>query len=201
MCPVSYDDNDDITIKGGTDSTTIGNVADRLKVDTAIGTPVPTTNVIYKHAMLLNGSSFNMNANGSVTPVNFDFTPATGETWFLERIVCTLGDPGTPDFNEFASLGAALTNGCDLLIRSNGVEYTIDNFKQNMGVHTAFAEHNYYPTNLGWLNEVDMFSGVMAFDKPIALTNATSDYVRLKVRDNLTNILFFTMSVKVWRTI
>jgi hypothetical protein len=188
-------------IDGGTDNTTIGNVGDRLKVDASAGTPVPSTNVVYKQIMLLSGSAFNMKVNGSSTPVNFDFTPASGETWFLERISCVFGDPGTPDFNEFGSLGAALTNGCDLLVRSKGTEYTISNIKENMGLQLAFSENNYYPTNLGWFNEVDMFSGSMLFGQPIVLQNSTSDYIRLKVRDNLTGVLFMSMSVKCWRTI
>lgn len=37
MCPVNSDDNDDVFVKGGTDSTRVGNVADRMKVD-ATGT-------------------------------------------------------------------------------------------------------------------------------------------------------------------
>ena len=38
MCPVSYDDNNDTTITGGTDSTTIGNVGNQLRADDAART-------------------------------------------------------------------------------------------------------------------------------------------------------------------
>ncbi len=40
MCPpFGMDDNDDTTLKGGTDSTVIGNVGDRLKVDASFSSP------------------------------------------------------------------------------------------------------------------------------------------------------------------
>jgi hypothetical protein len=42
--PIGYDDNDDTAIKGGTDGTVIGNVGDRLKVDSLVTiTPAPST--------------------------------------------------------------------------------------------------------------------------------------------------------------
>lgn len=191
-----------VRIEGATDSTQIGNVGNRLKVDALSSvSPVPSANVIYKQVMLLNGSVFNANVNGSVTPVNYDFTPSSGEIWYLDKVSCILGDPGTPDFSEFASLGSALTNGCDLLVRSGGTEYNICNIKENAGMQLAFSEHNYFPTNLGWLNEVDMFSGTMQFSPPIKLDNTTSDYIRFRIRDNLTGVLFLVLSIKAWRVI
>ena len=75
-----------------------GNVADvtsqrRLKVDAALSA-IPTTPVEYKIVALEDAGSELMNVNGSVTPVEFDFVPATNETWYLERITFIINDNG-----------------------------------------------------------------------------------------------------------
>jgi hypothetical protein len=43
MCPIGYDDSDDVFVKGNTDGTKIGNVADRLKVDAVFSTAPTVT--------------------------------------------------------------------------------------------------------------------------------------------------------------
>lgn len=46
MGGISYDDNDDVKLKGGTDDTIIGNVGDRLKVDAEITANFANTTII-----------------------------------------------------------------------------------------------------------------------------------------------------------
>lgn len=192
--------NDDVVLEGATDGTRIGNTGDRLKVESGL-TADPTDIAIYKSTLLLNGSTSNMNVNGSVTPVNFDFSPSSGETWFLNSITILIADPGTPDINEFGAIGSTLTNGVDFLIRSNGTEYTIANFKNNAEITTFCSHTRNWDGALGWLNEVDALTGSIYFKYPMTVKYSTSDYIRFKIRDNLTNISYFYANALMYRKI
>lgn len=197
----NYYDGDDTLLKGATDETQIGNEADRLRVTTNIH-PVPARSVIYSERKLMNGSSAEMAVNGSSTAQNFSFTPAGGEVWYFEAISLLIIDTGVTDFDEFGSLGSQLTNGLQLLVRSGGTEYEVGNFRNNAELSLCFAEHGYTPDSTSaWLDENDMFMGMKTWRVPMTLDGDQGDYIRLRVRDNLTGLNTLRSTVRVWREI
>lgn len=184
----------------GSDGTRIGNVGDRLKVDSA-PTFIPQTNVIYAIDHLQNSGSQLMPVNGSVTPVNFDFSPGSGETWYLESLILFLLDSGTTSQNNFGAISGNLAKGLQILIRSGGVEYTVANIKDNTDIIKVFPHGPIIPPTSGFIEMSDAYKGCLEFKNPIRIANATSDYVRVKVRDNLTAIDQLEVMYKAWRAI
>ena len=183
---------DKIIIEGGTDGTSIGNDGDSLKVTStppANGTPIdpiPNRNVAHKKIGLLNGSSKDMIVDGSTTTVNFDFTPGAGETWYVQDIIFMMvidtNNAGPNDFEE----GAALTNGIEVEVKSKGNVYTIANMKDNAEVIATF--HDNFSLSSDVFVHQSAFHGSIHFEnnKEMVIQNSTSDYVRIKIQDNLT---------------
>lgn len=149
---------------------------------------------------MLNGASDNLIVNGSVTPVNFDFTPASGETWYLEGLQLVFSDSAAQTPAEFANL-TALTNGVDVLVRTNGTEYTLTNLKNNSQVLQFFHDNKIIHLGSSNFFNVDGFTGDIHFPIPMTLQNSTSDYVRVQIRDNLTGMDYFTIRVTLWRVV
>lgn len=199
--PVGVYDGDSAYIKGGTDDTNIGNVSDRLKVESA-KVAVPQTKIMYKMVHLTQGASTtNMNVNGSSVNVNYDFTPGSGETWYLDCMRIYLFDTGSTTHTAFGAIGGGLANGLDILIRSNGTEYELMKLKDNADIIKSFSNYPVIPPTSGFMEASDCYLGSMCFPYPITLQNSTSDYVRAKVRDNLTALDFLEILAMVWRTI
>lgn len=174
----------------------------RLSVDALSSVvPIPGSSVVYMSAKLLNGSSDSMTVNGSSVNVNFDFTPASSETWYVENISVFLQDNGATLPTNFGSLSGALANGIDILIRSGGTEYTIANIKTNMDLDLVFKESPQIPGTSGLFESSDIYIGTIHFSVPIKVQNSTSDYVRMKVRDNLSGLDQLKARTKVWRAI
>jgi hypothetical protein len=186
-------------ISGATDGTKIGNVSDSLKVVGSFS-PVPQTQAVYRSQRLLNGSSELMNVNGSVTPVNFDFTPASNETWYLEAINLFFWDSGTTSPTNFGGL-AALTNGVQVIIKANGTEYTYCNLQNNMHLGINFPMHRTIPATSGFYENSDIYIGTVVFQVPVRLTQSTADFVRFRVRDNITGLDQFRATALAWRTL
>lgn len=201
---LSRDSDGEIYINGGTDGTLIGNTSNRLLVDAGtVSTslsPIPSQRVMYSKTFCTNAGSSAANVNGSVTPVNFDFTPAAGETWYLEVATIFFADSGTTSIGNFGAL-AAITNGIDFRIRSNGTEYLVNNFKTNWEVTQVFPDFTYQVPTSGFLESSDTFVSGCVFRVPITLQNSTSDYVRFRIRDNLTAIDHLRFMVHAWRVI
>lgn len=216
MCP-GFDSNhssdDDNSIVELADGTTNGASKPKVKVDsnnrawvdaTSSGIVIiPSASIVHSDDYCTNAGSKPMNVNGSVTPVNFDYSPASGQTRYVDAIGILISDTSSPDFGEFGSLGSALTNGIQLKIRTNGTEYTMANIQDNTDISFHFSGQfdGFTATNLSWLNEVDFYLGFMTFRNALTLKNSTSDYIRFTVRDNLTAIDQLRGFVKAWRVI
>lgn len=188
-------DRDSTKLKGP-DEVEIGNVDDSLK---GILRPDLSKDVMYKITPLHNAGVKNMNVNGSVTPVNFDFSPDTGETWYLDCLKIFFADSGTTSVTNFGAI-AALTNGLQLVVRSNGTEYTvIDSVKNNREITCYFGESPLITPTSGFIETADVYNGAIFFTPPITLKNSTGDYVRMRVRDNLSSIDYLESCIKLWR--
>lgn len=185
-------------IEGGTDGTVIGNVSDALKVVGA--SSAPPSNTLYLQGQLANGGSGLLNVNGSVTPVNFDWSPPASETWYLEALMFFIYDTGSTSVSNFGAI-AGLTNGCELRVKTLGTEYTLRNFKNNRSIMMTFAYDATITPTAGFMESSDCYRGIWRFDQPMKLQNSTSDYIRFRVQDNLTAVDFMECWAFVWRAL
>lgn len=147
-------------------------------------TPPQMTSQIF---FLLNGTSKDMNVNGSITPVNFNFTPTSG-SYYVEKIIIFIADTGTQSFDNFGAIAGPLTNGLLIKTKSNGAENDFINLKNNTDIAMSFHEHAVLlaAISTGFLNSNDFFMGSISFNNPITLKSSTGDFLRATVRDDLT---------------
>lgn len=197
-----------VGIASGVDGTEIGHKDDALKIvggdDGVADDPEPAKNVVYKDVKLKNGSNDSMDINGSSTPQNFDFAPGAGEVWYVEKMCIFLDDPGSMDRNDFGSInGGGLNNGVQILIRTKGTEYEHANLQDNMDINFSFSKTvgTYGEYNGGFWNEEDVYTGECYFTNPIKLDGDQSDYVRFRIRDNITGLDEMKVSLRLWRVI
>lgn len=194
-------DGDSTVIKGATDQTHIGNIADRLKVDTLVNSSAPYKRVVYGFARPADGSGgHNMGVNGSSVNVNFTYAPTGSEIVYVESIEFQMLDPGTSNYDNFGGI-AALTNGVQLIIKLAGTEYTLYNFQKNEEIAMLFSRNPLIPPTSGFFEQSDAYMGTMDFNVPIQLNASTGDFIRFKIRDNLTNIQHMDSMIKYWKEI
>ncbi len=154
-------------------------------------------NVIPKVEYLKNGSVFEMNVNGSVSPVLYSYAPAASEIYYLHKICFMLSDGGGNDLQRFGDL-TVVTNGLLLSIRSKGTALDTFNMKDNMDILHAFTrDRSASPLQVA----KDLNMGCMYFTPQTMLDNSTGDYVRASVRDNLTGLTFLRISVHLWKVL
>jgi hypothetical protein len=205
--PVSFDDNDDVLIKGPSgdvaEVVTVAGVK-RLAVDVnfsegAIIPVIPANNLVYRTTDLLNSGSPNMAVNGSSTPVSFKLQASGSQTFYLERIVLLLLDDGNIDFSKFGA-GAALTNGIQLNMSVASTVYEVCVINNNADIVLKFTGGAGTQGN-GGFSPNDAYWGAMTFGKNITLNGGTSDFVEIKIRDNLTGVDVLRAAVHYWEVI
>ena len=99
--------------------------------------PIPATEIGPQTKDFVNGSVFDMNVNGSVTPQYFDVAPGTGEVWDAEHITIAGDDTGKSEPEKFWAM-AALTNGVQVDLIKDSVTYPVRNIKNNGDVVGTF---------------------------------------------------------------
>jgi len=112
-----------------------GNV--RLAVDSTLN-PVPVSSIIPKKVCLMNGSTKNMDVDGSSSPVEYKYAPGAGEIWFVNAIAIFFLDSGLVKPDRFGAITGGLTNGVDVIIKLDGVENNIISVKNNVDINLAF---------------------------------------------------------------
>lgn len=153
---------------------------------------------IYKSVYLMDGSESNAGqVNGASVNKEYTFAPSSDEVWFLERLVILILDPGTADATNFGAIGG-LTNGCKIEVKSNGATSEYINLKNNMDISTGFPDYNGGVSQTGLLSYDEAYVGYVDFKNPISLKGGMGDYVKLTVRDNLSNVLYFKIKVILW---
>lgn len=161
----------------------------RLNVSGTVNVSTVPYNVsVPKNAFLLNGSSSEMAVNGSSTPVEFSFTPASGETWVLSSLSILIMDSGLTLYSYFGAINSGLTNGLQLILGINGNTYEIANVKNNAELVLTFSSDSTIMPPSGFLEVGDAYMGTFKFSAPILLSNSTGDFIKIKVRDNLTGL-------------
>lgn len=182
-----------------------GNVADvtgsSLNVNASVS-PVPLLNSSYQlHRVLRTGSDDLRPLGTLVAPADCDWTVPNGETWYLESLSYWLSDAGTATATSFGSISGGLTNGCILQIRANGVVYDIATLNNNIHLMLAFQDSGMITPTAGFIETSDVYTGTMRFNTPMKLTGATGDYVRFRVRDNLTALDQQKIWAKAWKVV
>jgi hypothetical protein len=152
---------------------------------------------------LLNAGSKLMNVDGSVTPKSFTYT-ASAPVELVTGIICILKDEGTTSFGNFGA-ASALTNGVMIQVTQGGNTRTIATIKDNADLCMVFPDNQFgngavlsilsvvSPEGFGDTN--NCFVGSFAPVNPITL--ASGDIVTVTVRDNLSGIDVFQMSLNV----
>lgn len=163
------------------------------------GTVVEQRNIdqkyVWRDARFSNGSTTNLDLNGSSTPQDFTFGPPSGEVWYVRFVSILILDPGSPDVDDFGSIGGGLTNGMQFVQQIDNVEYELGNFKDNGALSLCFTDSAYSTPasedGVGWLDEDDCFLGQKIFDPPIRLdgdADGGGDKMIFRIRDNLNAI-------------
>jgi len=152
----------------------------------------------YQIVNVLNAGSKTMNVNGTLgAPVNFLFTPA-GQTFYLETLSIFLSDNANFSPTGFGAI-AALTNGILVEYQSKGVLYTLCTIRDNADIFNVFSEPNFSQSIAGLLSTAAYLTGNRKLQQRIALDPAFGDFVRVRVRDNLTGLTALSMRVSAWR--
>lgn len=138
----------------------------------------------------LNGGSSSLLVDGSVTPVDFTVTSDAVDVKFIRSIRFAATGNGIK-FGQFLSKSGAggLTNGIEVTIRSNNAEFTFAPIKTTENFLNGFAigEDNF---NLFIQAGGDQMRATLTFLAPFELqktgTFATDDFLRVRIRDNIT---------------
>ena len=163
--------------------------------------PIPATAIAPQSEYFLNGSAYDMNVNGSVTPQYFDVAPPSDETWYCEHVTFGIDDGGGCPATAYGAIAGGLTNGCELTLIKNSVEYPIRNLKKNGDLSLSFNFSVGFFENGKFLAMANGFFGKMVFATNIGLKGADGDKLRFKVNDDLTGLLFQRMACQIWKRI
>ncbi len=142
---------------------------------------------------LKNIASFDMNVNGSVTPVDFLFEPPPDKHIFISRLIIMIEDNNI-NFNKFGGI-SALTNGFFIKVTENGIERNLhDNIiKKNSHFHMLA-----YDVSID-SSTTDLLSVRWSFSKSgtyLHLHASTLDNFKVIVADNLTGLTTFHMAIQ-----
>lgn len=207
---ITSGDPQDTKIEGGTDATLIGNVGDRLKVisqedddDAFVVDPKPPGQIVWIDRRFANGSNENLDVNGAGTAQDFTFGPPSGQVWYVRYVSLLILDPGSPDVDDFGSIGGGLSNGLQFIQKINSVEYQLGNFRDNGALTLCFTDSPVFGTangenGQGWLDEDDTFLGTKSLDPPVKLNGDNGDEMIVRVRDNLNAVQRLQLVGRAW---
>lgn len=141
---------------------------------------------------VLNGENENMNVDGSIAPVNFDYTVPANKVVDLRRSFIELTD-GVIEFtsSNFGARGA-LENGVDIkLVKADSTEIIIRNWKKNIDISKTMFDF-YNPFKDG------SYVGRWTFARDVGgfLTLKPGEKVRFTINDDLTGVDSFTFDLK-----
>ena len=139
--------------------------------------------------------NWNLNQNGSVTPVTFAVQPPTDAKFHITAISITITDDATMDDSKFGGI-TALTNGI-IARRVDGSTANYLIITNNRGFYQAGYDYQYNDRAggtgaYGFLARKDLLK---TNGNVIALDGATNDQLQFINRDNLTGLSEFTVSV------
>lgn len=136
-----------------------------------------------------NGGSPNLLVDGSVTPVDFQINASATKQRFITSIRFEALANGM-QFTRFLGQNGPLTNGILLTVRSNNSQIDFPAIKTTEDFASYFSLG---PANFDFYDVAgtDYFRATLTFEAPFQLykqgTFATDDFIRIRVRDNLTS--------------
>ena len=159
-------------------------------------------------AFMTNGTSKDMNVNGSVTPVEFTVTSDVGKVLYITQIRILINgtyfELDTQDFRRFGLAtagGGALPNGLTLNVEQGGIVTSM--FADPVTQTGDFL--NYADDFVNLKNSISAQSDFLSFDihfeKPVVLPESVTDRMVMTVRDNLTSIDLFQVLVRGYQEV
>lgn len=138
-----------------------------------------------------NGGSEAMTVNGSVTPVDFTIPASAVTDLFIEDLIFD-GQANGIKFGQFLAQNSSLTNGVEVTIKSDDVTTVFPIIKSTEDFKNKWAALS----GTGDTFRIDVQAGrdemlaIIAFNNPFLLRVAgsfsTDDFIRVRIRDNLT---------------
>jgi hypothetical protein len=147
--------------------------------------------------------AFEMNVNGSVTPVEYKISSVPSRTQWIVGMRFLLEDASmelnTADFRRFGTAtgaGTPLTNGVQIETFQSGETISVANEPiRTLGDFLRYADSF---TNL--VNAVGTQDDYVSFDfdldKPVVLASGGGDSIIVRIRDNLTTVNSFRCIVR-----
>ena len=139
-----------------------------------------------------NGGSSDMRVDGSGTPVDFNINASNSTDLFIEELIFD-GQGNGIKFGNFLSKNNALTNGVEITIKSDNLTTTFPVIKTTEGFKNKWSALGGRGANF----RVDVQAGademlaILTFDNPfiirVAGTFTTDDFIRVRIRDDLTS--------------
>jgi len=179
-------------IEGATDGTPIGNVGDRLKVDSNNLTPKELLFEQFRAGGVPSGSD-NLSADGSTTPINYDISAHATKDKYINHIdfYAVVKDDVALSTTKFLNINI-LTNGIELKFKTQDVVYNpISNIKRTEHLLGHFSHGSEYI----WEEEANFTFIKVSMDlkdHPIVVKSqaegyTTNDYLRAIVQDDITD--------------
>lgn len=163
---------------------------------------------ILRDFFINSSGSPNLNVNGSVTSVPFNFSSTTGKIRYVTSLRFIFND-GNMDMStsgqarRFGDAAAApgLTNGLTMTISQGGIITNVfASTVQNIGDFLNYAD-DFVNIIDAISNGVDFLSFDFKFEQPIVLTTDNLDTITITVQDNLTAVDFFQILVRGYQEI
>lgn len=163
--------------------------------------PIPSIGIVpYMRNLQTSGLVKDQNVNGSVTPVNFDFAPASGEKFYIEQLIFAIDDGGNAPPTAYGGIAGGLPNGVQVILHLNGVDYEMVNLKNNSDILMTFSE-SIQVEGGSFLNFSKGFAGRVNFATNITLDGTLGDYIRMRIRDNLSKIDYQRSGIQVFQVL
>ena len=135
----------------------------------------------------------NANVNGSVTPVTFKLQPGEGQAMAIHRLIIHIEDVGQLRVDHYGTLGAKLTNGILLQVRSADDDSVLldllDGVKLDSNHEWSRLCYDMFPHDYGSPTDFAI-AYRLSFDRfggPLVLT--ADEYLCVVIQDNVTGLL------------
>lgn len=130
------------------------------------------------------GDIWNMNVDGSGTPVSFVFNcDPTDDLWLQCLKIIMLPNVLRMDNGPFGSLGGPLTNGCEFSITAGGTKYVLGLLKQTEDIVALPGADTFIEVGL---TANDLLLVKLNFGGALKLDGDSSDKIEMKIQDDLT---------------
>jgi hypothetical protein len=161
--------------------------------------PIPSISIKTNSIPLYDsGSSYDQTIDGSSTPVDFYYGPGSGEIQYVENVTFGIDDGGGCPPDAYGAIATGLTNGTQLILEKDSTEYVLANLQNNGDIALTFNYAVGFFENGKFLAMANGFFGKMVFATNIELDGDNSDKIIVRVRDNLTGLLFQRVNVQVF---